>query len=111
MSEVKTNSFKDILKRSNKSIQAERAVRISKRAKGAFDALLNRAEEKVMDIEDQLEAMSDISTSNVTTTVNKISGTTFDAVSFVEKRAKLNLNLATSKEELAILKEDESFYN
>lgn len=111
MSEVKANSFKEILKRSNKSIQADRATRISVRAKGAFDALVNAANERVMDIEDQLDSMSDISTSNTITTANAIKGATFDAVAFVQKRAKFRLNLALAKEELVTIKEDESFYN
>lgn len=106
-----TITFKEILKRSNSKIQSERANRISKRASGEYTSLINKAENQVMDIEDSLEAMSDISTSNVSTSVNSIKGATFDAKAFVEKRANLKKILALAIEELELLKEDESFYN
>jgi len=104
-------TFKEILKRSNSKIQDERAKRISKRAQGEYNSLLNALENKVMDIEDSLEAMSDISTSNVTTSANAIKGASFDAKLFVEQRANLKRDLALATEELELLKEDEEFYN
>jgi hypothetical protein len=104
------STFKEILKRSNKSIQTERAKRICAVAKMEYDTLIANKRKEVFKIEDELEAMADISTSNVTTTANRISGTSFDAAEFVNTRATLKYNLAVLKEELEMLEEDAPFY-
>ena len=111
MTDSKKVSFKDILKRSNSKIQDERAKRISKRAQNEYDSLIKSLENKIMNIEDEIDSMSDISTSNVTTSANAIKGTTFDAKAFVIKRAGLLSELALAKEELEILREDKEFYS
>lgn len=104
-------TFKENLKKSNKSIQASRAERIASVAKMEYDNLVNNKKREIFNIENELEAMADISTSNVTTTANAVSGFNFDAKAFVVKRAKLKDELVLCHEELKALKSDEEFYS
>lgn len=108
---VKTETFKSNLKASNKSIQETRANRIASEAKMEYDELVNNKKRAIFRVENELEAMADISTSNVTTSANAISGTNFDAKAFVKKRADLKDELVLLAEELATLEEDAEFYS
>ena len=112
MSETKkkVETFKSNLKASNKSIQATRANRLASVAKMEYENLVNQKTREVFNIENDLEAMADISASNVTTSANAISGTDFNAKAFVEKRARLKEELILATEELKTLKEDADFY-
>lgn len=103
-------TFKGNLKMSNRDIQSTRANRIASLAKMEYDNLVNDKKRQIFNIENDLEAMADISTSNVTTTANALKGTEFDAQSFVKKRAMLREELLLSKEELATLEADSAFY-
>lgn len=107
---MSTETFKKNLKKNNKSIQATRADRLSAVAKMEYDNLVNNKKRQIFNHENDLEAMADISASNVTTTANKIEGTSFDAKAFVEKRANLRDELILCKEELKTLEDDAEFY-
>jgi predicted DNA-binding antitoxin AbrB/MazE fold protein len=104
-------TFKNNLRKSNKDIQSTRAERISSLARMEYDVLVNAKIRQIFNIENDLEMMADISTSNVSTTVNSIKGMEFDAASFVVKRARLKDELLLAKEELETLKDDEDFYS
>lgn len=103
-------TFSTVLKRSNKSIQAARAKRFTQQAKMAYDAKVNKITNQIFEVENKLEEMADISTSNSTTSANAV-GMTFDAEAFVDKRCKLKLELTLLEEKLEVLKEDKDFYN
>tara|TARA_R110000796_G_scaffold168210_1_gene285103 strand:- start:315 stop:647 length:333 start_codon:yes stop_codon:yes gene_type:complete len=103
-------TFKKNLKASNKSIQTSRANRIADVAKMEYDVLVNNKKREIFNIENDLESMADISTSNVTTSANAISGTSFDAKAFVTKRAELKDSLILCQEELQTLLDDSDFY-
>lgn len=111
MSETKPETFKGNLKKSNKSIQATRANRLSSVAKMEYDNLVNNKKRQIFNIENDLEAMADISASNVTTTANAVKGVEFDALTFVKKRANLKEELILSQEELKTLEDDSKFYD
>lgn len=104
------NTFKTILKRSNKNVMSDRAKRICAVAKMEYDSLIAEKKKKIFKLEDQIEAMTDLSTSNVTTTANAIKAPTFDASKFVQDRSSLKYKLAIAKEELELLEEDSEFY-
>jgi hypothetical protein len=108
---VKKETFKANLKASNKTIQATRANRIAAVAKMEYDNLVNDKKRQIFNIENDLEAMADISTSNVTTSANAIEGTSFNAKGFVENRARLRDELILCNEELKTLVEDAEFYS
>lgn len=104
-------TFKGNLKKSNKDIQTTRAARISELARMEYDMLVNEKKRTVFNIENDLEMMADISTSNVSTSMNAIKGLEFDAASFVKKRARLRDELILAKEELETLEADAKFYS
>ena len=108
---TKKETFKSNLKASNKTIQTTRANRIASVAKMEYDNLVNAKKRQIFNIENDLEAMADISTSNVTTSSNAIKGTEFDAQAFVAKRARLKDELILSQEELKTLEDDSEFYS
>lgn len=110
MSEKKV-TVSAILNRSNSKVQKDRAIRIAKGMKMSYDAYKNKIIKQIFDIEEKLEEMIDISTSNVTTTGNRITGTSFNSDAFVEERSKLKLELVLKSQELKVLEEDEEFYN
>lgn len=76
-----------------------------------YNELVNNKKRDIFRAENELEAMADISASNVTTTSNAISGITFDAKSFVKKRADILDNLSLLREELETLERDSEFYS
>lgn len=106
---AKEETFSAILSRGNNAIKGARAKRFTAQAKMAFDAKVNKIVNDIFMVENKLEEMADISTSNSTTTKNAI-GMTFDAESFVDTRARLKLDLVLLEQKLEVLKEDESFY-
>jgi hypothetical protein len=108
---VVKETFKNNLKKSNKDIQSTRAERISSVAKMEYDNLVNAKKREIFNIDNDLEAMADISASNVSTTNNAIKGTAFDAVAFVTKRAKLKDERILCAEELKTLEDDAEFYS
>lgn len=113
MSETKKETietFKGNLKKSNKSIQATRANRLASVAKMEYDNLVNGKRRDVFNLENDLEAMADISASNVTTTSNAIKGAEFDALEFVKRRAGIKDELILCQEELKTLVDDAKFY-
>ena len=106
----KVDTFKSILKRNNSKIQDDRAKRISEVAQMDYEALVNAQKKKVFEFQNAIEEMADLSSSNVTTTDNRIKAPRFDSEDFVKERARLRLDLVYAKEELAILEEDKAFY-
>ena len=81
MATAKKTKFEDLLKRDNKSIKADRAKRIAKSATNAQRVKVMGLEQEVMDLEEKLESMTDLSTDNKTTSINKIES--FDATTFI----------------------------
>lgn len=107
---VKITTFAEMLKRDNKSIRDERAVRVSSEAKMDFIELVNSTKRELFGYENQLDAMSDLSTSNTTTTANRIGEFTFNSKDFVQRRANLRLQKALTTQKLELLMEDAEFY-
>lgn len=103
-------TFAEMLKRDNKSIRDERAIRVSSEAKMDFIELVNSTRRELFGFENQLDAMSDLSTSNTTTTANRIGEFTFNSVEFVKRRANLRLQRALTTQKLELLMEDAAFY-
>ena len=98
MSMEKMSKFEEILKRENSSIKDERAKRISKSVANAQKALVMELEQQVMDLEDKLEAMTDLSTDNQSTTLNRIED--FNASNFVKAYHKIKMEIALAKIQL-----------
>jgi hypothetical protein len=110
VSTPKVETFASILKRESGKIKADRALRISAAAHMDHTDLINAKIKEKFSIQNELEAMSDLSTSNHTTTVNRIEGVTFDSAGFVNRRASLRLKLVIVEQELKVLQDDIAFY-
>lgn len=103
-------TFKTILQRNNAAIRADRAATINDLVKMDFDELVNTKKRNILSLNSQLDMMADLSTSNVTTSANRIEGIQFDSKAFVAKRAQLRMDILLAKEELSYLMEDAAFY-
>lgn len=97
-------NFVSQLKRSNSKIRSDRAVRIGNKVSNAHARMCMDLEEKVAGMEDQLEAMMDLSTDNQTTSLNVVSPN-FDASEFVSKVNDLKVKIKIVKEKLEIAQE------
>ena len=95
-----STAFEKLLKRDNSAIKADRAKRIGKSAANAQRALVMNLEQEVMNLEDSLETMTDLSTDNQSTTMNRIED--FNAESFVQRYHSAHVKLAVKREELEI---------
>lgn len=102
MAAAKNTKFVNQLKRTNSKIQADRAQRIGKSVSNAQTRLVMDLEEKVNKKQDELDAMMDLSTDNVSTSLNVISPD-FNAKEFVEKinSIQVELNLLNIKLSIA----------
>ena len=83
----KETRFETILMRDNKSIQATRAKRIGSITANALQSKKFELEKQLAEVEDKLERQLDLSTSNVSTSINRIEN--WDADTFVSERLSL----------------------
>lgn len=105
-----TSNFKSLLERDNKTIRGDRATRIAESARMDYIELINSKKKEIFSIENSLDVMSDLSTSNTTTTSNRIGEFSFDSANFVKRRSDLLVKLTIAKQTLGILLSDASFY-
>tara|TARA_R110000822_G_scaffold2004_8_gene9589 strand:+ start:3680 stop:4021 length:342 start_codon:yes stop_codon:yes gene_type:complete len=110
---LKDNSFKGLLTRSNKSITADRANRIAKGAKREYKRTLDKKEEEIDAIDEQIDRMLDLSASNSTMIDNKARD--FNAAEWVKqltdfeiKKEMLSMEVSVIKEKIGKYFEDES---
>ena len=106
-----TTNFRALLERDNKTIKGDRATRFVTVAQMDYNDLVNAKIKEKFSLENDLDVMSDLSTSNTTTTANRVEGLNFNSKEFVEKRASLRLKLALLTQEIKLLKEDAAFYS
>jgi hypothetical protein len=102
--EVRVSKFADILARSNASIREDRARRIAEAVSDAQDKIIMDLNAEIRKRENELDAMMDLSTSNLKTSMNVISPD-FDAESYVKKINQLYVEIETKRMELEIIKE------
>jgi hypothetical protein len=105
--EVRVSKFADILARSNASIREDRARRIAEAVSDAQDKIIMDMNAEIRKRENELDAMMDLSTSNLKTSMNVISPD-FDAESYVKKINQLYIEIETKRMELEIIKEVKS---
>lgn len=110
LDEKKVITMKEILGQGDNLIQERRAARMVDSSKMSFNAIIDRRKKEIYKLEDQLEAMNDISASNSTLSANAVDPVSFDSESYVEKRCKLILELDCKRMELESLLEDGKFY-
>lgn len=100
---TKNTTFKAILTRSNKEISSDRADRVSKAANREYKRLIDSKEEEMDKIEDRIEGMLDLSTSNRTTVDNSIKN--FNAEAWVSEMASLEMKKEMLRLEISVIKE------
>lgn len=100
---TKSKTFKDILTRSNKEISADRANRVSSAANREYKRLIDAKQEQIEKIEDQIESMLDLSTTNETTVDN--SAKNFNAEHWVNKMVQLELQKEMLDLEIKVIRE------
>lgn len=110
LEEKKVITMKEILGQGDNLIQERRAARMVDSSKMSFNGIIDRRKKAIYKLEDQLEAMNDISASNSTLSANAVDPVAFDSDSYVEKRCKLILELDCKRMELESLLEDGKFY-
>ena len=103
---VKTgmSRFSSRLSRDNSKVKEERAIRIGSSLEAAQKMLIYGLEEEVRTLEDKLDEMTDVSTDNVSTTLNVISKS-FDSKEFVSTMQLRKVQLALKRQELRIAQE------
>lgn len=90
------------LTRSNSKISQDRAERMSRGVERSYISLINEKKQELDDIDEQIDRMLDMSSSNVTTTKNAIDE--LNSSKFVEKISELDINRALLVQELEIIK-------
>jgi hypothetical protein len=120
MSDIKDNTqtvpkkaiitLAEILAQSDDKTQVNRATRITKSAKMDYQAILDERTKEIFGMEDELEAMSDLSASNSMLSRNAVEPTKFDSAKYVSRRCELLIQIDVAKAELECIKEDEGFY-
>ena len=98
---VKNMKFVTLLKRDNKKIRADRALRIGKKVANAQSKMIMAIEDDISNAEDRIEAMMDLSADNKSTSMNIVSPN-FSGEEFVQEFQTLNVKLKLNKEKLAI---------
>lgn len=101
------NKFAEILSRSNASIRTDRAKRISDAVSDAQDKLIMDINADIRKQENELDAMMDLSSSNLRTSLNVIDPA-FSADDFIRKVQELKVGIELKKQELKIAKETKS---
>lgn len=95
-----TNPFVSILKRDNKTIKADRAVRIGQSVKEAQIKLILDMRASLRGFEDQKAAMTDISASNSVNSMNAI--VELNAAEFVTEYHAISVRIELADRELQI---------
>lgn len=98
------SKFEIQLARDNKQIKADRAKRIAESVSDAQMRLVMDIKADIRKKEDELSAMTDLSTDNTNTTMNIISKD-FDPASFVSRINELRTEIATLSIKLSIAEE------
>ena len=101
---VTISKFADILSRSSASIRIDRAKRISDAVSDAQDKLIMDINAEIRKKENELDAMMDLSTSNLKSSLNVID-TNFSAEEFCNKLNELKVGIELKKQELRIAKQ------
>jgi len=101
MAVEKRSPFAVKLSRENKKVKADRANRIGASLEAAQKMKVYSLEGDVRQLEDKLDEMTDVSTDNVSTTLNVINKG-FNAEHFVNVMHDTKVELALKKQELAI---------
>lgn len=83
--------FFNKLTRNNTQVQKERAKKLEKVTKSEADIAVNEIENKILNIEDQLDSQLDVTASNDANTLNKISD--WKGKEFIRERIKLEVEL------------------
>lgn len=102
--EVRVSKFAEILSRSNSSIREDRARRIADAVSDAQDKIIMDLNAEIRKKQNELDSMMDLSTSNVSTSMNVISPD-FDAENYVRKINSLHVEIQLKSMELQIAKE------
>lgn len=110
VAEAKVLTFKQVLGQSDDLAQNNRATRLCKAAQMDYQAIIDTRTKEIFKLEDELEAMSDMSASNSTLSRNAIEPTKFNSEKYVTRRCELLILINVAKAELDIIKEDEPFY-
>jgi len=107
MSTVKKSKFESQLVRDNKAIRADRGRRIAEAVSDAQTKLIMAIRGDIRKKEDELAAMTDLSTDNQTTSMNVISPS-FDADAFVGRINDLKTSINVLKIKLRIAEETQT---
>lgn len=107
MAVAKESKFVKQLKRSNKAIRADRAKRIGTKVSNAHSRMCMKLQEDISNMEDEIDAMTDLSTDNQSTSMNVIS-TNFNADEYVERLNTLKVKIKIAKEKLEIAQDTTS---
>lgn len=94
------NPFVNILKRDNDKIKNDRATRIGQSLKEAQTSLILEQRAAIRKLEDKKSGMTDLSASNNSMDVNRI--TDIDAAKFVADYHKISLDIELAARELEI---------
>ena len=108
MPTTKVTKFMSILSRKENKISDERAARWGKNFTKSSQRLVDDAESKVDSIDEKIENMMDISTSNDLQSANRVGD--FNAESYAEKLHTLEYELALAVEKLQVAKATHSKY-
>jgi len=98
------SAFAAKLARENGKVKEDRAVRISDGIAAEQQMLIYKLESEVRKLEDKLDEMTDVSTDNVSTTLNVISKS-FNPSEFVQTMHNTKVNLILKNQELTIARE------
>jgi hypothetical protein len=104
-------TLSQILAQGDDKTQVARAIRVTKSANIAYKSIIDTRTLAIFKLEDELEAMSDLSVSNSMLTRNAIeSASSFDSTKYVARRCELLVEISVAKAELEVIEADESFY-
>ena len=97
------NSFFGILTRTNKAIQADRAIRISEDVRDEQNTLIMSIKKKKREAQNRIDTLLDMSTSNNVNHVNRVDN--FDSKAFTSELHKLKLTIMEADVELQVAEE------
>lgn len=103
-------TFKSTLTRTNKAIKGERATLIAEMGKMDFRELWNEKIMRRSTLKLEKIALTDLSTDNVSTTLNRVTPEEFKDLGLVRKMHTINMELIPLEEEIEILKEQADYW-
>lgn len=103
-----TNKIYDLLVRDNKTIQKDRAERVSISIGESFDKVLMDERSKLRKLEDKRAKLLDMSASNVTTTRNAIDKLESDE--FAKELCELELEIELQERTVSVYEDAKSKY-